>query len=127
MPRRCSGKTADELPTWPYATWDWIERTFTTRRDGRTPGTSALDGAHLERAEPRRVGQQVDRGDAAVGDGEREHHPRPDDTATTEIYTLSLTTLFRSRWSPYHLQLVAGGRAHDALDLVGQPQAGGGV
>src|SRR4051795_13633162 len=24
------------------------------------------------------------------------------DTATTEIYTLSLTTLFRSRWSPYH-------------------------
>src|SRR4051795_1896166 len=27
--------------------------------------------------------------------------PRPNDTATTEIYTLSLRR-FRSRWSPYH-------------------------
>src|SRR4051795_11882163 len=39
--------------------------------------------------------------------------PVANDTATTEIYTLSLTR-FRSRWSPYHLfparqDLVAGG------------------
>src|SRR3954468_7540884 len=30
MPRRWRGKTAEALPTWPYATCDWMERTFTT-------------------------------------------------------------------------------------------------
>src|SRR3954471_13407364 len=29
MPSRCSGKTADAFPACPYATWDWMERTFT--------------------------------------------------------------------------------------------------
>src|SRR6476660_3495385 len=76
MPRRCSGKTADELPTCPYATWDWIERTFTTGRDGRTRPASALEDGHVERAEPFGVGAHVDGGDDAVGEGEREHHPR---------------------------------------------------
>jgi hypothetical protein len=27
-PMRCSGNTAAELPTWPYATADWMERIF---------------------------------------------------------------------------------------------------
>src|SRR3954449_12874568 len=33
-----------------------------------------------------------------------EEQGKSNDTATTEIYTLSL--LFRSRWSPYHFDLV---------------------
>ena len=27
-PSRCSGNTALALPTWPYATQDWMERMF---------------------------------------------------------------------------------------------------
>src|SRR3954451_12688827 len=41
MPRRCSGNTAEELPTCPYATWDWMERTATT---GSNPDTRAPPG-----------------------------------------------------------------------------------
>ena len=30
------GKTAAELPTYPYATWDWIERICTSRSSHAT-------------------------------------------------------------------------------------------
>lgn len=36
-PRRCMGKTADELPTWPKATEDWIDRMVCTGAFCRTP------------------------------------------------------------------------------------------
>src|SRR3954469_17226511 len=48
MPIRCSGKTAEELPTCPYATWDWIERTAVTgaryRPSARQPPSAPVAG-----------------------------------------------------------------------------------
>ena len=42
---RCSGKTAAELPTWPYATADWIERIFTGRSSHfRCTASAGRDG-----------------------------------------------------------------------------------
>src|SRR3954467_9620033 len=42
------------------------------------------------------------------------------DTATTEIYTLSLTS-FRSRWSPYHLIGRASCRERVEISVVAVP------
>src|SRR5262245_36373545 len=40
---RWSGNTAAELPTWPYATWDWIDRMF-------MPGPLACEFMHEQSA-----------------------------------------------------------------------------
>src|SRR5688572_6984476 len=44
MPRRWRGKTAEELPTCPYATWDWMERTATMAGNVRTCARPVVAG-----------------------------------------------------------------------------------
>ncbi len=44
-PRRWSGKTAAELPTWPYATEDWMDRIVVTGPSSQTVGPSGCEAA----------------------------------------------------------------------------------
>ena len=59
-PSRCSGKVAAELPTWPYATDDWMDR---IRMTGSVNALRAAVGVTTDL--PRQV--QPDRGWEAVG------------------------------------------------------------
>src|SRR5262245_38316827 len=37
MPSRCSGNVAAALPTWPKATWDWMESRFMEAANSEAP------------------------------------------------------------------------------------------